>query len=55
MLGHFRSCLALVQLGESQGAEHDPNRLDSAAENVIQLIPVPFGQTDMEATINPHD
>jgi hypothetical protein len=25
-----------------------------AAENVIQLIPVPFGQTDMETTISPH-
>ncbi len=44
-----------MQLGESQGPKHDPNLLDSATEKAIQPVSVPFGQTDVEAMIGPHD
>jgi len=52
---HFGSRPSLVQLGQSQGAENDSNRLDAAVENGIQLNPVSLGKTDMETTIGPHD
>lgn len=53
--GHLRGWLALVQLAESQGPKNDPNLLHSTPEEAIQLVSVPLGQTDMEATIGPHD
>jgi len=53
--GHLGGWLALVQLAESQGPQNDPNLLHSTTEQAIQLVPVPLGQTDMEATIGPHD
>jgi len=53
--GHLGRRLALVQLGESQGTENDPNLLDAATEKPVQLVSVPLGQPDVEATIGPHD
>ena len=53
--GHLGSCLALVQLGQSQGPKNDPNLLYSATEKLVNLVPAPLGQTNMEATIGPHD
>lgn len=53
--GHLGSWLTFVQLGKSQGAKNDSNLLDSALEKVIQFGSVPLGQTNMEATIGPHD
>jgi len=35
---HLGSCLALVQLGESQGPNNDPNSLDSATEKLFSLL-----------------
>jgi len=44
-----------MQLGKDQCSKHDPNLLDSATKKVIQLISVPLGQTNVEATIGSHD
>src|SRR5208283_1510945 len=51
---HCRRCLPCIHLSQSQGSQHRPHRLQTAAQQLVHLLSIPSGKLDPECFASTH-